>query len=118
MATSTQAIRAVILKQIRLNTKHPKLLSANDNDFENLVFKRKHLRLTHIGYNALAKIVTCYDYTHDNLFKAKHIMALSNLTCPYYLSGKYFVLFGEEDALMLSLHGDVKTFLEQSNLFR
>lgn len=118
MEKSTQATRETIARQIQLNTRHPKLVGVDLTTLETLLFKRKHLRLTYLGYGALKQIVTCYEYTHDNSFKAKHTMALSNLKYPYYLSRKYFVLFSEEDSLMLSLYGDVNTFLEQSNLFR
>ena len=67
----------------------------------------------------LTAVADCYVFEHDDDFLAKHIMALSALQYPWYLSKKYFILYSSEDAMLLKLHGsDIKQFLAKSNMFR
>ena len=109
-------IRKLILAELKRNIG---LQNLNDKELDTLIFRRhNNIRLTFRGYKYLSAIATCHIYTHDNSFKAKHILALSGLKFPYYLSNKFFILFSEEDALLVSLHGDVSRFLEYSRLFQ
>lgn len=119
MAKHTQAIRQAILALIKRNQRaNSKIHRMSDDQYAHHVFMYETIRLTRLGNTLLSKIVTPYEYTHNNEFKAKHIMALSNLSYPYYLSPTKFIIYSTDDAIMVSLHGDVTTFLEHSNLFR
>lgn len=113
-----KAIRNATLKALRpvLPSKHQGI---SDTDLEQLVFKRPmSLRLTYQGHMLMRAHVQCWQFEHDDLFLTRHIYGLGELKYPWYLSKKLFVLYGEDDALLLNLHGrDVQDFLNYSNLF-
>ena len=115
---STQKIRELILDELKGNPSNTKLHDLDDKKLGALIFKRHTVRLTYTGYKYLSKVADNYVYRHDNDFRPKHIIALAELKFPYYLSTKFFVLFSDEDALLVSLHGDVSKFLENSYIFR
>jgi hypothetical protein len=112
-------IREQVLKQIRHNLPDHKTSKLTAEEFEKHVFIRpKGNRLTYDGYRLLSTFATPYVFTHEDNFKTKHITALVVFKYPFYLSKKFFILFSEEDAMLLKLHGDVNSFLEHSNIFR
>ena len=119
MAKSTQPIKQAILALIKQHQKaNSKVLKLTDREFNYHVFRNHTISLTRAGFMLLSKIVTPYEFAHDNEFKTQHLLALSNLKHPYYVSDTKFVVFSSEDAIMINLHENITTFLEQSNLFR
>ena len=116
MTDNKHIIKTLILAELK---REEKVSRYNDSDLDKFVFVRStSLRLTFQGYKLLSNVATCYVYRHDDDFKAKHLIGLSQLKYPYYLSTKFFILFSEEDSLLVSLHGTATGFLENSFLFR
>jgi hypothetical protein len=89
-----------------------------DGDAESTIFRRPgSLRLTYTGHRHLSKLAKCWVFEHTDQFLTKHIIGLSALTGPWYLSHKYFAVYSDEDALLLKLHGSVQQFLEKAQIF-
>lgn len=101
----TETIRKAVSAQLELPEKA-------------IFFRPNNIRLSYVGCVSLKKVAKSYEFRHDNDFKSKHIMALVALKYPFYLSKKFFVVFSDEDALLITLHGDVLGFLDNSFLFR
>lgn len=74
-------------------------------------------RLTSVGYQALRlAAVKCWsiDVDYRDINKSSLLALDRKLTWPYYLDarGKKLVLFSSRDAVMVSLYGDVKAWLD------
>jgi len=74
-------------------------------------------RLTSVGYQALRlAAVNCWsiDVDYRDINKSSLLALDRKLTWPYYLDarGKKLVLFSSRDAVMVSLYGDVKAWLD------
>jgi hypothetical protein len=72
-------------------------------------------RLTDEGYNTMAKILEFEHWTISAPANLKLILELDKkLQSPYYVKTKKkeIVLFGSRDAMMASLHGDLKRYIE------
>jgi hypothetical protein len=83
---------------------------------------RNSLRLTHFGLKFFVDQCkqTAHTITLDaDSIKNKHLIQLERLfTAPYFIKNTAIIVFSEQDAIMLQLHGgDLNTYLEnlQSN---
>lgn len=77
------------------------------------------LRLTDAGYSMFVQDLNLHQHVfHVDtcILKPRNLLQLDRyLTCPYYLRrrrGQYnIVLFGDQEAVMLNLYGDVERFI-------
>jgi len=102
----------LVQAEVKTNAKFKNL---SYEDLELLVFARPTTaRLTYTGYLLLSKMMKCYTFEHDLPPTAKIYIGLAKIRYPFYLNAKTFVLFSEEEALLLSLHGgDLSLFLSK-----
>jgi hypothetical protein len=71
------------------------------------------LRLSYYGYINIKDVFTPYPFELDYTIRPKHLIGLAKvMKYPYYLSRMKLVLFSDSDAIMISLYGDVRIFLE------
>lgn len=90
-------------------------LNMEIDEFELLFFKRKdNIRLTYQGCRILNTVFESYKFEHNDIFLAKHLIAISReFQLPYFLSKHQLIVFSAHDATMITLCGDIKTFLER-----
>lgn len=85
-----------------------------EGDIVGMVFRSSaSLRLTNVGKTAYSRVHPAFIYKHDHKLLPRHMMGIAReITSPYYLSETLFVIFSEEDAMMIKLCGGVNRFIE------
>ena len=80
-----------------------------------IFFRNKTSRLSYKGNQLLSKVADSYSFEHGMKdIKAGHIITITRqFKYPFYLSGKYLVLYSSEDAALIKLYGSVETFLDR-----
>lgn len=106
---STQNSIAMELKMHFLELK-----DKSAGDIMSMVFRSSaNLRLTGVGKTAYSRVHPAFIYKHDHNLLPRHLMGIAReITAPYYLSDTLFVIFSEEDAMMIKLCGGVNKFIE------
>ena len=77
------------------------------------------LRLTYQGYHVFSNFLELSSYTFDlpeKLLTPHNLITLDrHMTCPYYIVNNrklnVMVMFGSKEAMMATLHGDIKQFI-------
>lgn len=86
------------------------------DEAERLIFFRNNtIRLSYKGNQLLSKVADSYSFEHGmKELKAGHIITITRqFKYPFYLSGKFLVLYSSEDAALIKLYGSVETFLDK-----
>ena len=88
--------------------------SSKTNDELNKLFftHLDALRLTLTGFRVLKNIFKAYSFEIEDELMPKHQIRMSKFSYPYYFSKIRLILFSSDDAVMISLNGSVKQFLE------
>ena len=93
----------------------PTLQTKELPEVNTLVFRNADiLRLTYTGYVIMRGQFAAYSFEIARPMKSRSLAALSKLSYPYFIAGKRLVVFSEMDAAMITLAGDVETFLENN----
>lgn len=113
MKPTTVEIKDILIAE--LMRADDSLKSKTVNDAMTVVFRHADtLRLTYTGYIIMRTQFTAYSFEIGKPMMAKHLMALSRLSYPYFITQKRLVLFSEMDATVVTLSGSVETFLENN----
>ena len=89
------------------------MIQQTDDELNKLMFRHEDsYRLLLSGFIIIKKIFTAYSYDVPITLKTKHYMGLAVMDYPYFITPKRLVLFSEDDALMIALHGGLQGFLE------
>lgn len=104
--------RADVVEELKMH--FSELKNAAETEIVNMIFRSTaNLRLTRVGMTAYSRVHPAFTYKHEHALLPKHLMGIGReITSPYYLSEKIFVIFSEEDAMMIKLCGGVDRFLE------
>lgn len=90
------------------------LKNTAETEIASMIFRSTaNLRLTRVGMTAYSRVHTAFTHTHKRALLPRHLMGIGReITSPYYLSEKLFIIFSEEDAMMIKLCGGIDRFLE------
>lgn len=107
MSTQNSVARELKIHFLELKDKPEK-------DIVNMVFRSSaNLRLTVVGKTAYSRVHPAFIYKHERALLPKHLIGIAReIKEPYYLSDRLFVIFSEEDAMMIKLCGGVNRFIE------
>lgn len=108
-----QPIKIAVFGEVK--KQHTDLQSLDDEELNKLLFHHPAgLRLSLTGFKIIRKIFTAYSFELPNTIKSRHQYNMGKMEFPFYLTSKRLVLFSEMDAMVVKLHGDIKSFLEIS----
>lgn len=106
-----ESLKVAIFNEVR--KRHEKSAALSDEELNNNIFYNPSgLRLSFHGFLILKNIFTVYSFEMDITLTAKHLIGMSKMAFPYYITSKRMVLFSEMDSVVIKLHGGIKGFLE------
>lgn len=113
MTSSVPEFKRTLLAELIKET--PSLQSKTLPEVNELVFRNASiLRLTYSGYVIMRGQFAAYSFEIARPMKSRTLAALSKLAFPYFITSGRLVVFSEMDAAMITLAGDVETFLENN----
>lgn len=113
MTCSVPEFKRALLEELIKET--PSLQTKTLSEVNVLVFRNAGiLRLTYTGYVIMRGQFAAYSFEIARPMKSRTLVALSKLAYPYFITSKRLVVFSEMDAAMITLAGDVETFLENN----
>lgn len=104
-------LKIAIFGEVRKH--HAKSESLTDGQLNTLMFRKVDgNRLAFPGFLILKNIFKVYSYEIPVTIKSRHYIGMEKIEWPYFVTSKRLILFSEMDAMVISLHGGIESFLE------